>query len=116
MTKYGWNKPKLTPKIADDAIGHDVSGTESVRGFNLKNWEKEFYEKLVGKPSAYHDPITHQNYPGEYTEKMLVIKDIKQFIRTLVNEALDEVLKDWGKNHSDWSTEDKIQDIKSLFK
>ncbi len=50
----------------------------------------EFRKKFVGKAPDYHDPNTHQNYPSEYTEKMLNIKDVEQYLLSTISKVLEE--------------------------
>ena len=40
---------------------------------------KEFHDKFVGEAPDYHDEL-HQNHKTTYSEKMLVIKDLEDWL------------------------------------
>ena len=61
----------------------------------LKENEKEFEEKFVGKCPDYHDPNTHSNFPSTWKKKMMNIEELKSFLRSsqtnLIKGLIEEV-------------------------
>lgn len=57
-----------------------------------KEWNRK-WKDLLGKCPAYHDPITHQNSPSSWKEKMLNVKEVESYISTRERALLEEIMK-----------------------
>jgi hypothetical protein len=62
---------------------------------------KEFREKFIGECPPYHDGITHESFPAEWTKKMLDIKELESFILQVRTDTINEI-RNWIDENNDW--------------